>query len=109
MSEIIGPYLRKRGDLIAFWCPGCGHAHILNTDGERPRWSFDGNAEAPSFHPSVKVSWPGDGKRPERVRCHLFVRKGQIEYLDDSAGHQLRGRHPMTPFPPGYGGWSDDE
>lgn len=110
-AERLGPFLRKRGDLIAFWCVGCDQAHMLNVctadraDGA-PAWDFDGNIDAPTFSPSVLVSWPASGDRPASTRCHLFVTAGQIDYLADSAGHAVRGRVAMVPFPEGYGGWS---
>ena len=107
-AEIVGRFLRKRGTLMAYWCPGCEHVHILNVDAEeRPRWGYDNNAELPTFSPSVKVSWPGNQDRGEVVRCHSFVQGGRINFLDDSSGHKLRGWHPMVVFPEGYAGWSD--
>lgn len=121
-AERIGPFLRRRGDLVAYWCPGCDRAHMLNTcvadrkDGA-PAWEFDGNADAPTFTPSVLVSYPespaytdDQGRKHEarerKTLCHVWIKGGAIEFLPDSHGHELRGKHPMVPFPDNYGGWS---
>lgn len=110
-AEKLGTFLRKRGDLVAFWCVGCDHPHMLNTRVAAraagvPAWGFDGNIEAPTFTPSVLVSWPADEGVPASTRCHCFVTSGHIDYLADSEAHALRGRVPMIPFPEGYAGWS---
>ena len=110
MGETIGK-LRKMGDdLVAFHCPGCGHAHMVNIDAsDRPAWGFNGNYEAPTFMPSI-LTW---GKRritddeharimagekldiPEE-RCHSFVTDGNIQFLGDCT-HALAGQ--TVPLP----------
>lgn len=86
---------------FGFWCHGCKHMHYLPTIGNSPVWGFDGNLEAPTFTPSYREFIPAmpDHPRPEcrveRTTCHLFVKAGQIEYLNDCR-HALRGFHPMT-------------
>ena len=63
-----------------FWCPGCEEAHTYDV----PRWSFNGDMDKPTFTPSLLY--------PEKkVRCHLFVRAGKIEYCGD-CGHALAGQ-----------------
>ena len=66
-----------------FWCPGCKECHSFDK-----RWDFDGNMENPTFKPSllVNANTPSLGKR-----CHLFVRKGKIEFLAD-CHHSLAGQ-----------------
>ena len=75
-----------RGFLYIFWCPGCNTEHNFDVrDGE---WEFDGDWEKPTFSPSLALP-----------RCHLFVRKGVIEYLGDSK-HHLAGKDvPMQHIP----------
>ncbi len=70
-----------------FWCPGCGIYHVLDD-----RWQFDGDEESPTFFPSLVT-------RGEK-RCHLFLRAGQIQYLDD-CDHDLAGQTvPLAEEPP---------
>lgn len=78
----------------SFMCPACKDVHTLpvkrNTDG--PRWSFDGNAEAPTFTPSVRYSIHyGRGTSKPPYICHLWVRAGKLDYCSDST-HGLAGQ-----------------
>jgi hypothetical protein len=101
---------RAEGGIWIFFCPGCKEDHYFDS-----RWTFDGNVDAPTFSPSLKCgpSWrmpPGwdwekakaEGKAendPATGRllgaiewtCHLFLRAGQIQFLDDCT-HELRGK-----------------
>lgn len=67
-----------------FWCPGCRQLHHFNTNRtRRPHWAFDGDTERPTFCPSLLY--------PDKVpRCHLFLRGGKLEFLND-CGHCLAG------------------
>ena len=70
-----------------------------------PVWQFDGNEESPTFSPSLLVSHSrylkdaegefiprGDGGlEVEKVRCHLYLRKGMVQYLGDCS-HSLAGQ-----------------
>lgn len=75
-----------KGFLCLFYCPGCNTKHTFDVrDGE---WTFDGDWDKPTFSPSLALP-----------RCHLFVRKGIIEYLGDSK-HPLAGKDvPMQDIP----------
>lgn len=74
---------------VLFWCAGCDGAHqIYVGSGDGPRWTFDGNADNPTFAPSVLVTGHMDG---HEMRCHSFVRSGRIEYLSDCS-HSLAGQ-----------------
>ena len=98
---------------LSFMCPGCKEVHIIkHGDGAGPRWAWNGNAEHPTFAPSILVrgktltdkgnrdieDWREAGcpKRDqpfesvERV-CHSFVTHGQIKFLTDST-HELAGQ-----------------
>jgi hypothetical protein len=59
-------------------CPGCGCLHFFDK-----RWSYSGNAERPTFSPSLVVK---DGA----TVCHMFVTEGKIHFLNDST-HALAG------------------
>lgn len=105
MSQI-GTCLRKTSHGYAHLCPGCGRMHVVYTAAVRPgapTWVFNGDAENPTFSPSVLHTWgrevdpsfvdegPGDSGR-----CHYFIRNGQIEFCGDST-HELAGK--TVPLP----------
>jgi hypothetical protein len=75
-----------------FWCPGCEYMHAFDY-----RWRFNGDYVAPTVTPSV-VS---EGFK----RCHLFVRDGQLQFLEDSE-HELAGQVVPMERPPL---WEDDD
>lgn len=89
----------KEGDLF-FECPGCDMIHGISTGiGSGPRWGYNGNAEAPTFTPSVLVryNW-SDGPRV----CHSFVIDGRIQFLGDCT-HMLAGQTVELPD------WEDEQ
>lgn len=90
----------------SFFCPGCGHDHVYytNPEGNKPRWTFNGDLNNPSFSPSLLNRWgkeadpnwkePDDTEGPNgnwSGRCHLFVTNGKIQYCGDCT-HQLSGQ-----------------
>jgi hypothetical protein len=113
----------QEGDRLAFWCPGCNEAHgiYVGPRGQGPKWDWDGNIEEPTFSPSVLIRsghyarhyndkrdtcwctyWkehPDEKRVFECSVCHIFVRKGMIEFLSDCT-HALAGKTvPLPPFP----------
>lgn len=112
LSPVLRSFERNR---VGIWCPGCDHAHAI---GVGPGgWVWDGNAEAPTFSPSVLVrsghfAGPNGGcwckwneEHPDDPTsfacgvCHSFVRGGRIEFLSDST-HALAGQTvPLPPWP----------
>ena len=76
--------------LFVFHCPGCGYDHGFRVGGDtrygRPRWTFNGSLDRPTFSPSLLCNQ----STPEN-RCHLFLRDGKIEYLAD-CHHSLAGK-----------------
>lgn len=111
----LGKYLRTiEGGKIAFWCPGCKSAHAVFVGGGG--WTFNGNAEHPTFSPSVLVRnghfldanscWckfnaehPDDPAPFRCEQCHSFVTNGQIQFLGDCS-HELAGKTvPLPEFP----------
>ena len=108
--------MRKIAKIIGggqvFLCPGCKSVHAINING--PRWTYNGNPDAPTFTPSILVTYDGadtgeDDAPPER--CHSFVNEGMIQFLGDST-HALAGQTveiPDWPYAPGtYGGVDED-
>ncbi|RVF00058.1 ammonia monooxygenase [Sinorhizobium meliloti] len=83
------------GGRLIFWCPGCDGAHQVGVGaGPGPRWGYNGNPDAPTFTPSVLVTYDGadagkDGAPP--AICHSFVTDGRIQFLSDCT-HPLAGR-----------------
>ena len=114
------------GGRIMFWCPGCNEAHQITVrDGanhQGPGWGYNGNAEAPTFTPSIlvrSVRTRGGEEEFDRILdtyklpeerekmladvriawvCHSFVTDGQIQFLGDCT-HELAGQTvPLPPF-----------
>jgi hypothetical protein len=91
-----------------FFCPGCKSEHAVNTSG--PRWTYNGNPDAPTFSPSILVTYDGRDElgMPHRISaCHSFVRDGMIQFLGDCT-HELANQTveiPEWPHAPStYGG-----
>lgn len=102
----LGTKLRSaEGGSILFRCPGCNTAHRVTVgEGPGPRWGFNGNAEAPTFTPSVLVRgtvpitddehariMAGEAFEPTPLVCHSFVTDGRIQFLSDCT-HALAGQ-----------------
>lgn len=64
-------------------CPGCDMLHAPDQ-----RWSYNGNADSPTFHQSLLVHAPMEGGE---MRCHSFIRDGRIQFLNDCT-HALAGQ-----------------
>lgn len=82
----------SEGGGLAFRCPGCNRVHRIVVG--QGAWSWNGNAELPTFTPSVLVSYDGadagrDGAPP--AVCHSYVTNGRIQFLGDST-HALSGQ-----------------
>jgi hypothetical protein len=93
MSIHLSTKLRDTGDgALMHWCPGCKSRHLIETKERNPNgaiWAWDGNAEAPTFSPSINIVG----------RCHYFIVSGQIQFCGDSA-HSLAGQTvPLPDFP----------
>ena len=114
MSALSKVLREAEGDMLLFWCPGCGGAHGVRVgEGPGARWSYNGNADAPTFSPSILVRhehWvppatsenmdPGPQEKVVGI-CHSFVRDGQIQFLSDCT-HELAGQ--TVPLPNFDGG-----
>jgi hypothetical protein len=98
---LLSPILRNvEGGRLMWWCPGCDGAHQIATgSGPGPRWGWNGDAEKPTFTPSVLVTYDGadagqDGAPPSV--CHSFVVDGQMQFLSDCT-HALAGQTVAIP------------
>lgn len=117
MAQLSSVLRSASGGVLNFWCPGCEEAHTIRPD----VWTWDGNAERPTFSPSVMVTsghytpghkqgdpcWctynrdhPDDPTVFECSRCHSFVKAGMIEFLADCT-HALAGQTVPLPSWPG--------
>lgn len=67
-------------------CPGCKQWHVLDD-----RWTFNGDAEKPTFNPSLLVNGNQQYRNHAVPRCHSFIRDGNIQFLDDCT-HELAGK-----------------
>lgn len=81
------------------WCPGCEDVHAIDVVGSRA-WQWDGDAEAPTYSPSLLTSYGSVAGQPRL--CHSFIVAGQWQFLGDST-HALAGQTvPMVPYPEEY-------
>lgn len=78
------PHIGK-GKLMQFFCPGCRYYHSFLVGVVGHSWDWNGNMEKPTFSPSMLVN------RGTSQQCHLFVREGKIQFLND-CWHELRGK-----------------
>jgi hypothetical protein len=121
---LLSPILRNTADNgLVWWCPGCDKAHRVQPGaGSGPRWTWNGNAEKPTFSPSVLVTYdlwtpPVTPENLEQWRaqpwpqhqaqhvCHSFVVDGNMQFLGDCT-HALAGKTvPIPPWP--RPNWSD--
>lgn len=110
MSALSRVLRKVAGNALSFWCPGCNMAHMVrHGDGPGPRWTWNGNAETPTFSPSVLLQWDqwvppastpeilarinsGEIVQTKEPRvCHSFVTDGRIQFLGDCT-HHLAGQ-----------------
>jgi len=113
---IASRYLRTVAGGFAHWCPGCERLHVIMTHSDPkfpgPVWSFDGNVEAPTFNPSVRITYNGSdagqvrpsGSRAPAACCHYFLHGGKLQFCGDST-HELAGQTvPLPELPPEWRG-----
>ena len=95
------------GNILNFKCPGCNMVHGIRygTDPQKD-WYWNGDAEKPTFHPSILVEYEHmsiEGSNRSRAFykehgryltreelpydlkdiCHSFVTNGRIQFLSD--------------------------
>lgn len=113
------PY-EEAGEVTGFmvFCPACNNGHLFNTKagnpngvgGHKPTWTYNGDAEKPTFRASmlVRTGHHASGEKPadcwlcKRVAagerdfspcsvCHSFVTDGRIQFLGDCT-HAMAGK-----------------
>lgn len=113
------------GGGLMYYCQGCDMVHQVRVgDGAGPRWGWNGDAQCPTFNPSVLVTWDQlseAGRAKEQVfkkqhgrwptreelpadvqhRCHTFVRDGMVQFLADCT-HHLAGTVQALPDLPDW-------
>jgi hypothetical protein len=87
-----------------FDCPACGISHSCRVGAThpegKPMWTFNGNLDRPTFHPSLVVRWRNGAV--DQV-CHSFIRDGRIQFLNDCT-HGMGGKTVEIPdLEPGWG------
>ena len=104
MSTIVlsARLIRRQWDSLVLhghWCPGCDQLHWIAVEApfrNGAQWTWDGNADAPTFAPSVNHG-PNS-----KLQCHYFLKAGRIEFCGDSQ-HHLAGRTVDLPeIPPDW-------
>lgn len=103
----LSKFLIKAQGRIWHFCPACKDIHGFVVDEPfqpNQRWTFDGNAEAPTFSPSMLCRTTFGDEREKKI-CHYFLRAGIIEFLNDST-HALAGQNiPIPEMPEKYKSW----
>ena len=84
-ERILHPVTTDTGKVLVyqFWCPGCKDIHTVDT-----HWNITGSVKHPTVAPSALTRKPMPGFN---MRCHLFIKAGKLEYLNDST-HHLKGQ-----------------
>ena len=119
MARLSNILRSQAGGRVAWWCPGCDAPHAITVEGPSA-WTWDRNAETPTFSPSVLTTGtrmtvegeamlargesPTDGRYPSvETRCHSFMKGGQMEFLSDCT-HALAGQTvPISRWPESFG------
>jgi hypothetical protein len=71
-----------------FFCPGCRCGHFWQTAPATPTWTWNEDYENPTVSPSILVQ---HSKGEKDIRCHVFIREGKIEFLNDCT-HEFAGQ-----------------
>lgn len=90
----------REGVRHCYWCPGCDALHCIAINpvkGENGAgWTFTGTLDEPTYEPSQLSSYEtGAGK----AVCHTFIRRGMIQFLDDSTNSLAGQTVPLPPLP----------
>lgn len=108
MNQISAVLRRVKGG-YAHWCPACEEMHVIPD-----RWQFNGNAERPTFTPSVKITgiktikkngeWTGGWERDANGNtvpdcCHYFITDGSIMFQGDCLHTYAGVTVQMSPIP----------
>ena len=97
-GNLVENELSRRGEPTVrvwwFWCPGCEDVHRF----EEGKWTFNGDYDKPTFHPSLLLNGNPALHNPAVPRCHLFLTEGILTFLSDCT-HKLVGQRVPLPEP----------
>ena len=86
-----------------FYCPGCDSTHGVPVTGDR-KWGWNGSLDAPTFTPSILVTYPANPAAVEEFkewrterRCHSFVTMEGFSFLP-IALMDWQGRRSLFPI-----------
>lgn len=110
--EWLSPKLARRRGWTGFppydtwahchWCAACNTDHDFYVEAptsKGARWTFDGNADSPTFTPSMNIRI-GPMRDGSIKVCHYIVTAGQVQFCGDCT-HALVGQTvPLPDFPP---------
>lgn len=116
MGQLSAKLRNAAGGKVTYFCQGCDMPHQVRVRQEEPGpvWGWDGNVDAPTFTPSVLVTYDHmseagrergqafraqHGRDPTREElpydehhvCHTFIRAGMVQFLSDCT-HGLAGQ-----------------
>lgn len=104
--DVLSPVLHKGDEkhwqgMYIHYCPACKSTHIFAVDKPQAngaQWRYNGNPVAPTFEPSMRITWPQyrtdtDGTRHEigTRQCHYIITDGVINFCADST-HAMAGQ-----------------
>ena len=108
MSIRLTAKLRQVNDYTYMhWCPGCNMLHqVWVNPPQGPSWTYNGNHEAPTFSPSIRVTLREDRETGKKDYCHYFIVDGKINFCGDCF-HELSGKQgvEMPDFPEREADW----
>ncbi len=81
----------KNTGVKAVWfnCPGCERWHSVPVTGPNA-WTWNGSTTSPTLQPSLLSTWT-EGVENNQRRCHIFIKDGKIQFLNDCL-HDLKGQ-----------------
>lgn len=99
LSKVLRDAVDGKGNLhLHYRCQGCNSVHGVKVTGTGEVWGWNGDAEKPTFTPSVLVTYPANPDADESCkewrterRCHTFITDGRVQFLSDCT-HELAGQ-----------------
>lgn len=85
--------MRRTKGAFYHWCPACLLMHGMPHHG----WTFNGDVDTPTFHPSFRHRFVRDAGA--EVVCHYIVTAGVIIFQDDCTHHLAGESMPMPDVP----------
>ena len=89
LSRILNPDKTPHG--WCHWCPACQEMHCFRVEGaadesvKKPRWTFDGNVEQPTFSPSMLIFVMSRSEEYWVIRRTDKNKRGAVEYATEAA------------------------